>query len=158
AGADDYLVKPFSARELVACVDTHVKLGRLRRESAAALRFRAEQFETLIEAAPLGVYLVDADFKITHVNPVAAPVFGEIGGSVLGRDFDEVIHLLWEATYADELVHIFRHTLETGESYVTSQRAERRADRNVVEYYEWRIDRITLPDGRHGLVCYFRDV
>src|SRR6185369_6439106 len=28
----------------------------------------------------------------------------------------------------------------------------------VTEYYEWRLDRITLPDGRFGLVCYFRDV
>jgi PAS domain S-box-containing protein len=28
----------------------------------------------------------------------------------------------------------------------------------VVEYYEWRLDRITLPDGRFGLVCYFRDI
>jgi signal transduction histidine kinase len=32
AGADDYLVKPFSARELLARVRTHVDLSRLRRE------------------------------------------------------------------------------------------------------------------------------
>jgi PAS domain S-box-containing protein len=32
AGADDYLVKPFSARELIARVEAHVKLARLRRE------------------------------------------------------------------------------------------------------------------------------
>ncbi len=24
--------------------------------------------------------------------------------------------------------------------------------------HEWRIDRITLPDGSHGVVCYFRDI
>ena len=24
--------------------------------------------------------------------------------------------------------------------------------------YEWRIDQIVLQDGRHGLVCYFRDI
>jgi CheY-like chemotaxis protein/nitrogen-specific signal transduction histidine kinase len=28
----------------------------------------------------------------------------------------------------------------------------------VVEYYEWQINRITLPDGRYGVVCYFRDI
>ena len=53
---------------------------------------------------------------------------------------------------------IFRHTLETGEPYVTAERAELRLDRGVTEYYEWRLDRITLPDGRFGLVCYFRDI
>ena len=38
------------------------------------------------------------------------------------------------------------------------ERAEFRIDRQVIEYYEWRLDRITLPDGRYGLVCYFRDI
>ncbi|KFG67293.1 chemotaxis protein CheY [Microvirga sp. BSC39] len=33
AGADDYLVKPFSARELQARVHTHLELARLRREA-----------------------------------------------------------------------------------------------------------------------------
>ena len=47
----------------------------------------------------------------------------------LGRDFDEIIHILWEKDFADELVRIFRHTLETGESYVTPNSAEYRADR-----------------------------
>jgi signal transduction histidine kinase len=37
AGADDYLVKPFSARELLARVGTHVELARLRREWASEL-------------------------------------------------------------------------------------------------------------------------
>src|SRR5271170_7808206 len=34
-GADDYLVKPFSARELTARVETHLKLSRVRREAQA---------------------------------------------------------------------------------------------------------------------------
>jgi signal transduction histidine kinase len=34
AGADDYLVKPFSARELIARVGAHLEMARLRREAA----------------------------------------------------------------------------------------------------------------------------
>jgi signal transduction histidine kinase len=38
AGADDYLIKPFSARELLARVASQLELARLRRETAEALQ------------------------------------------------------------------------------------------------------------------------
>ena len=164
AGADYYLTKPFSARELVAQVNANLTLARVRSEAARdlraseeALRRRTTQFETLLNEAPMGVYLVDADFKIQAVNPTALPVFGDIP-DLVGRDFDEVIHILWPEDYADEVVRLFRHTLETGEPYVTPEHIEERRDRKVREYYEWRINRIPLPEGRYGVVCYFRDI
>ena len=127
------------------------------RATEAAVRFRGEQFETLLDCAPLGVYLIDSTFRIVHMNPIAGAVFAGIPDA-LGRDFAEVIHILWKNDYADEVVQIFRHTLETGQSYFTPERAEYRADRGVVEYYEWRADRILLPSGEFGVVCYFRDI
>lgn len=42
AGANDYLVKPFSARELVARVSTHLELGRLRRAADLLLEEREQ--------------------------------------------------------------------------------------------------------------------
>jgi PAS domain S-box-containing protein len=164
AGADYYLTKPFSARELVAQVNANLTLARVRSEAARelraseeALRRRTTQFETLLNEAPLGVYLVDADFKIQAVNPTALPMFGDIP-DLVGRDFGDVIHILWPTDYADEVVRLFRHTLETGEPYVTYEHIEERRDRKVKEYYEWRINRIPLPEGRYGVVCYFRDI
>jgi PAS domain S-box-containing protein len=153
AGADDYLVKPFTARDLLARVDAQLR----RAEAREAVRDRMAQIESLLNNAPLGVYLVDSDFRIVHVNPVAAPVFGDLP-DLVGRDFDEVIHRLWTKDYADEIVRMFRQALETGDAYVTPERAEYRIDRGVIEYYEWRVVRIQLPDGRFGIVCYFRDV
>ena len=129
-----------------------------RKRVEAALRSTQEQFEAVLNQAPMGVYLVDGDLIIQQVNPVALPVFGDIPGGAVGRDFDEIIHILWDQEYADEVVRIFRHTLETGEAYVTPERAEYRVDRDIIEYYEWRLDRIPLPGGRHGVVCYFRDI
>jgi two-component sensor histidine kinase len=38
AGADDYLIKPFGARELVARVDAHLKMARVRARAVEALR------------------------------------------------------------------------------------------------------------------------
>jgi len=127
-------------------------------ETPESLRLHASQFETLFNHAPIGIYLVDADLRILEVNPVAMPVFGGIPGGVIGRDLNELLHILWNKDYADEIIRIFRHTLETGEPYVTPARTELRADRGVTESYEWRLDRISLPDNRHGIVCYFRDI
>jgi two-component sensor histidine kinase len=41
---------------------------------------------------------------------------------------------------------------------VAPEHIEQRRDRAVTEYYEWRINRIPLPEGRYGVVCYFRDI
>lgn len=48
AGADDYLVKPFSARELIARVEGAMRLARLRRETADALRHANEVLEVRV--------------------------------------------------------------------------------------------------------------
>jgi PAS domain S-box-containing protein len=121
------------------------------------LRSRGEQFQTLLDEAPLGAYLIDADFRIAHVNPVALPVFGDIP-DLIGRDFAEVVHIIWPMQLAEKIAGIFRHTLATGEPHHTPELAAVRADRGATEYYDWRISRLTLPDGRYGAVCYFSDV
>ena len=158
AGADEYLVKPFSARELLACIASQLQLGRVRGETERVLRYRSDQYQTLLNQAPLAVYVVGADFCICEANSLALPVFGDVPGGVLGRDFDEIAHILWEKESADEVVRIFRHTLLTGEAYVASAWTGLLRDRGATEDYEWRVDRITMPDGRFGLVCYFRDI
>jgi len=158
AGANEYLVKPFSSRELLAVVASQLELARVRRESERALRYQSEQHLTLLNGAPLGVFLLDGDLRFAEVNPVATPVFSGFPGGVLGRGFEEVTRSMWPAAYAEEIVEIFRRTLATGEPYVSTDGGGPRIDRDAPEYYDWRLDRITLPDGRFGLVCYLRDV
>jgi PAS domain S-box-containing protein len=113
--------------------------------------------EALLNAAPIGFYLVDANMRIRQVNPKARQVFGDVEG-LIGGDFVKIIHLLWSQRYGDEVVERFRHTVETGEPYFTPERIEERLDRKVVEYYEWQLHRISLPDGQYGVVCYFSDI
>ncbi len=110
-----------------------------------------------MNAAPIAIYLIDGDFRIRQVNPAARPVFGDIP-DLIGRDFNEIIHRLWPQEYADELVKRFRRTLETGEPYFMPGKSEKGPDRGVTGYCEWQINRIPLPDGRYGVVCYFRDI
>ncbi len=75
AGADDYLVKPFSARELLARVRANLELDRARRVAAEVARSRAllDQAE---ELAHVGSWEIDlSDDSVT-----ASPEFFRILG------------------------------------------------------------------------------
>ena len=124
------------------------------------MRRRAEeartQFETLLNEAPLGVILVDEDFRVAGVNPIAVPLIGAT--DLIGRDFDAVLRTAWPSEPAEEIIRRFRDTLQTGEPHVVPEFIALRKDRQVLEYYEWQVSRIPLPGGRRGVVCYFRDI
>ena len=128
-----------------------------RKQIEDSLLQRTFQFEALVNNAPLGIYLVDADFRIRQVNPVALLEFGAIP-ELIGRDFGLAMRTLLDSTQADEIVSRFRHTLATGEAYEAPEYIDQRIDRKTTGYYEWQLNRIPLPDGSDGVVCYFRDI
>jgi len=156
-GADDYLIKPFSARELLARVQTHLEMARIRKQAEEDLRRRTEQFETLLNEAPLGVYLVDGDFRVRAVNPPALSAFENIP-NLIGTDFEGFMRMRWPQEHADEILNRFRHTLETGEPYIVSEWSRWGSQNGDRTTYEWQISRIPLPEGGYGVVCYFRDI
>jgi PAS domain S-box-containing protein len=157
AGADDYLVKPFSARELQARVSGHLQMARLRREASEALRKSHEQFQTVFDVAPVGICLMDNELRIRQINPKARPIFEEIELTP-GRNIAEVLHVSWRHEYVEEIVARLRHTLATGEPYLAHERVEERRDGKPAQYYDWQLHRVILPDGSYGVVCYFNDV
>jgi signal transduction histidine kinase len=157
SGADDYLVKPFSARELIARVEAHLKMAQMRRSAVEQASYRNAQFEVVVDRAPVGIMLVDSDLRIRLVNPIARPAFGQIP-DLIGRGLAEVLRIMWPSEFADEVIRRFRYTLATGHSYENPESSEHRIDRNQTEYYEWRTDRTLLPDGQYGVVCYFQEI
>jgi PAS domain S-box-containing protein len=151
-------VGPFSWEGRRAALVSMHRITRPKR-TQEEVRYRAEQFETLLDAAPVAVYMIDADFRIAQVNPLAMQAFARrTGGDVIGRDFAELLRVAWPRSLAEAAERMFRHTLETGEPFHMPEFRERRADGDGTEYYDWRINRITLPDGRYGVVCYVIDV
>jgi signal transduction histidine kinase len=92
AGADDYLAKPFTARELVARVEAQLKMARLRKqawEQEAALTKEIQQARQFaweaLEHIPDCFATLDRDFKVTYMNPAAATITAPSGIPHLGR-------------------------------------------------------------------------
>jgi PAS domain S-box-containing protein len=114
-GADDYLVKPFSARELIARVETHIKTFRIRQEANAALRESEERFKALANTAPVVLWITEADgscsflsrgwYDLTGQSEDAGPGFGWLD-AVHPDARQEFRRLLLEASRTQEALSL----------------------------------------------------
>ena len=128
-----------------------------RKSAEEALRRNEQMVSTLIDAAPFGVYFIDAEFRLRAINKGSQAVFRDIE-PLIGRDFAEILRIIWQEPFATEAIERFRHTLRTGESFISPPTIEERANIDEIEAYDWQIHRITLSDGTFGVVCYFYDL
>jgi PAS domain S-box-containing protein len=103
AGADDYLIKPFSARELLARVETNLRLARVRREAADALRQVNETLEVQVAARTRErdrmwrlskdvMIIARFDGTVTALNPAWTAVLGWNTEDLVGRSFFDLVH------------------------------------------------------------------
>jgi PAS domain S-box-containing protein len=128
-----------------------------RKGAEETLRRSEALFGAIIRQAPMGVYVVDARFRLRQMNPLARAVFSTLRKPI-GRDLAEIQHILWSKRVADQVVKHFRHTLKTGQPYQSSEFAQRRQDTGADEIYAWQLQRVTLPAGELGVICYFTDI
>jgi len=91
SGASDFLIKPFSERELRARVGTQLEMSRLRRE--ALQRESEERFRLLVEAIKdYAICLLDPDGRIVSWNAGAEAIHGYRADEILGRPYS-LFHL-----------------------------------------------------------------
>ncbi len=151
AGADDYLVKPFTARELLARVESHIRMAEFRRKAQErelellrsvqqARHLAAEALEHISD----GFWIYDSQWHITYVNAAAETMSKRPREEQVGRTIWE----LFPELVASEVEHQFRRAM---------------ANREMVEF-EWfyqqrqrwyRVRVYPTPDG--GVAVSARD-
>jgi len=100
AGAEDYLAKPFSARELLARARTHLELARLRKDAQA----RQDYLLKLFMQAPAAICVFRGpDLVYEMANDHYVHVVGG-GREVVGRPFLEAIPEMAGQGF-DQLLH-----------------------------------------------------
>ncbi len=145
AGADDYLTKPFSARELLARVGGTLALARARREAARREEELKAETTSVLESIAEAFLALDRDFRFTYANAEAERINGMPREEMLGRTF-------WE---------VFPATLGTGlEAEFRRAMAERTAVKFENFYQPWErwFEVDVYPTKTEGVAVYYRDI
>ncbi len=97
AGADDYLVKPFTARELIARIATHVNMARLRRQTQRERRL----YDTILSNTPDLAYVFDLKHRFIYANRALLTMWGRTWEEAIGKNCLELGYEPWHAEMHD---------------------------------------------------------
>ena len=142
AGADDYVVKPFSARELLVRVSSCLEIARLRRQVAdVERRLRAEadaerqKLRDLIQQAPAMVAVLHGpDHVFQFANAQYRKVCGRSEEWLIGKPLRDALPEIASQQFPALLDQVYR----TGEPFVAQEmlaRLDRRGDGSLEDCY-----------------------
>ncbi|HEY9853702.1 MAG TPA: PAS domain S-box protein [Leptolyngbyaceae cyanobacterium] len=110
-GAVDYITKPFEIEEVIARVNNQLKIASLQKQLTnqnARLRQEIKEKQrieiqltnseklnrSILNSAPVGICLTDADGKFLAVNPAYCKLYGFEENELIGQDFTIHFHHL----------------------------------------------------------------
>ncbi|HRO48125.1 PAS domain S-box protein [Agriterribacter sp.] len=110
-GADDYLVKPFSAKELLARVHAQIRIAQTRKHVE-------HQLNSLFEQAPVAIAIMRGpDFTVEIINEMALEIIGKPKAQLLNKPLFEVIPEVKEQGFEA----IFKSVFKTGKRIVIEE-------------------------------------
>jgi PAS domain S-box-containing protein len=157
-GAVDYIAKPFQAEEVIARVETHLTIARLRSELAERNRQLEAANQPILDAVGDGIYGLDVEGRITFANPAATRLTGYPVEALTGQSIHELhLYARWDGTPY--------HFIETGIYQTLKQGVARKSDTDVFwrqsgDHFavSWTCAPIKRDERVQGAVLAFRDV
>jgi PAS domain S-box-containing protein len=141
AGADDYLIKPFSARELMARVESHVGMARFRSQAIDTLRESEARFRHMADNAPVMIWVTEPDATCTFLGKSWYDFTGQTPATGLGFGW-------LDAAHPDDRAET-RAAFLAANAGRQAFRLEYRLRRHDGEY-RWAIDAAAPRFGEHG--------
>ena len=129
-GADDYLTKPFSARELVARVNANLEMARLRRDATRELLESEARFRNMANHAPVMMWVSDPAGLLTYLNPLWCEFTGQSLEEAVGTG-------AWGALHPEDRMQ-YEEALFAGSMNAQPFRAECRV-RRADGVYRWAL-------------------
>jgi PAS domain S-box-containing protein len=109
SGADDYLTKPFSARELMARVNANLEMARLRRDATRELLESEARFRNMANHAPVMMWVSDPSGSLTYLNRLWCEFTGQSLEDAVGAGAWDALHpedrQQYEASFLSASMH-----------------------------------------------------
>jgi signal transduction histidine kinase/CheY-like chemotaxis protein len=124
AGADDYLVKPFHARELIARVTTQLGAAAARRDAEVQKQY----LQTLFVQAPIAICILRGPQHVVELaNNRMLAIWGTPDACVIGRPLAEIR----PSAIAADFIALLDRVVASGEAHIGKEHPTRLDGRDV---------------------------
>ncbi|WP_298715640.1 ATP-binding protein, partial [Chitinophaga sp.] len=139
-GADDYLIKPFSAREVVAKVDAHIKTAQYRKQTARLLN-------SFLMQAPAAIAVLHGP---AHIYTLANSKFLALAGKPEDEILGHSIRQIWPEIEGQEILSLLENVYASGKPFTANElptTTVRNNGENTTGYYDYILHPLKNEEG-----------